>query len=317
MKNMGFVFSHALNVALGRIVHVDDVPNGAACGCVCPYCKEPLIARHGTEYEHGFAHRSETRKANLEICYMVTLYKLAEQIIQTEKRIHAPSYYGIFKAHDLVFQKVMIDDRYERDDRQPDVIGITAEGVKYIIEFVFKHKVRHKQSIDYQNTNVLEVDISNQTLSHLREFLLSSEDDRRWLNNLSLFQQIEPLYHKAGKDVRVVPEKECDHCLLKYCCCAVKIKKEELVEDFLVIENNGEKYRLCKTEEFNKSINLYSGSQTDDAEPKSCFDCAKFKKWSKEDEFGNCGSCPSLGITIRNNTAKGLTNCEWFRKREG
>lgn len=105
MKNMGFVFSHAMNVALGRIVHVDDVPNGAACGCVCPNCREPLIARHGTEYEHGFAHQSESRKANLEICYMVTLYKLAEQIIQTEKRIHAPSYYGILKPKTWFFRK--------------------------------------------------------------------------------------------------------------------------------------------------------------------------------------------------------------------
>ena len=312
MKNMGFVFSHALNVALGRIVHVDDVPNGAACGCVCPYCKEPLIARHGTEYEHGFAHRSETRKANLEICYMVTLFKLAEQIIQTEKRIHAPSYYGIFKAEDLVFQEVMIDGRYERVDKQLDVIGITAEGDKYLIEFVFKDKVRHKRCVDYQNTNVLEVDFSNQTLANLKDFLLSSEEDKRWLNNQDYFQRIGQRCLESGKEVRVVAEEECSVCPLTYCCCAAKAKKDNNV---IVIENNGEKYKLCLAKEYNDTIKMYSGSQTVDVGPKSCFDCAFFKKRS-ENEFGISGSCPRLGRPIRNEETK-ETNCDLFEKREG
>ena len=305
MKNMGFVFSHALNVALGRIVSVDTVRNGAACGCVCPNCREPLIARHGTEYEHGFAHQSESRKANLEICYMVTLYKLAEQIIQTEKRIHAPSYYGIFKTEDLVFQEVTVDDRYERDDRQPDVIGITAEGKKYMIEFVFKYKVQHLQSIDYLNTNVLEVDLSNQTLPDLEKFLLSSDEDKRWLNNQDYFQRIGQRCLESGKEVRVVAEEECSVCPLTYCCCAAKAKKDNNV---IVIENNGEKYKLCLAKEYNETIKMYSGSQTVDAGPKSCFDCAFFKKRS-ENEFGISGSCPRLGRPIRNEETK-ETNCD-------
>ncbi len=312
MKNIDFVFSHAMDEALGRIVHVDDVPNGAACGCVCPYCREPLIARHGTEYKHGFAHRSETRKANLEICYMVTLYKLAEQIIQTEKRIHAPSYYGLFKAEDLVFQEVMIDDRYDREGRQPVVIGITAEGKEYLIEFVFKDKVRHLHSIDYQNTNVLEVDLSNQELTHLKDFLLSSEEDKRWVNNQDYFQRIGQRCLESGKEVRVVAEEECSVCPLTYCCCAAKAKKDNNV---IVIENNGEKYKLCLAKEYNETIKMYSGSQTVDAGPKSCFDCAFFKKRS-ENEFGISGSCPRLGRPIKNEETK-ETNCEWFRKREG
>lgn len=55
-----FVFSWAED-AQGKMVHVDDVPRGLACGCVCPYCREKLLARHGDIKEHGFAHHSDNR----------------------------------------------------------------------------------------------------------------------------------------------------------------------------------------------------------------------------------------------------------------
>ena len=39
------VFSWAQHVD-GGMVYVDDVPNGLACNCICPHCKERLLARH-------------------------------------------------------------------------------------------------------------------------------------------------------------------------------------------------------------------------------------------------------------------------------
>ena len=164
-----FVFSWAED-AQGKMVHVDDVPRGLACGCVCPFCREKLLARHGDIKEHGFAHHSDNRRANLNICYMVVLYKLAEQIIQTRKKIHAPSYYGIFKEKDIEFVDVKIDGRYEREDKQPDVIATTKDNQQYIIEFTFDYKVQHKQAIDYKNLNCLEINLSNQTLESVEKF---------------------------------------------------------------------------------------------------------------------------------------------------
>ena len=151
-----FIFSWAEN-ADGRMVHVDDVPRGLQCGCVCPNCHERLVARHGDVKEHGFAHHSDNRGANLNICYQVVMYKLAEQIIQTQKRIHTPSYYGIFKESDIEFKDVRIDSRYEREDKQPDVIATTYDNKQYLIEFVFQYKVQHKQTFDYKNLTCLEV----------------------------------------------------------------------------------------------------------------------------------------------------------------
>ncbi len=39
-------------------VDVEDVPRGAKCGCICPACKTPLIARQREEKEWHFAHAS-------------------------------------------------------------------------------------------------------------------------------------------------------------------------------------------------------------------------------------------------------------------
>lgn len=219
-----FVFSWAED-AQGKMVHVDDVPRGLACGCVCPCCREKLLARHGDIKEHGFAHHSDNRGANLDICYRVVLYKLAEQIIQTRKKIHAPSYYGIFKEKDIEFVDVKIDGRYEREDKQPDVIATTKDNQQYIIEFTFDYKVQHKQAIDYKNLNCLEINLSNQTLESVEKFLLEENKDRIWFNNQEYFNSTEPRYEKANKRIKVKNEDECKECELYYSCVGVKSKE--------------------------------------------------------------------------------------------
>ena len=45
----------------GDLVHVDEVPNGNDCGCICPHCKSALCAKNGgdsTIMVHHFAHLS-------------------------------------------------------------------------------------------------------------------------------------------------------------------------------------------------------------------------------------------------------------------
>ena len=253
------VFSWAENTT-GHLVHVDSVPNGLKCGCVCPYCHEKLLARHGQVNEHGFAHHSDNRGANLKICYMVTLYKLAEQIIQTKKCIHAPSYYGIFKEKFLKFEDVKIDSSFEREDKQPDVIATTADGQQYLVEFVFRYKVQHKQPIDYKNLSCLQIDLSNQTLETLEDFLLHSNDGRQWLNNEIYFSKIEGLYANNGKPIRIVEDSKCKHCELYHNCCAVK---SSTYSSPLIISNSGLSYRLCKTELFETTLEEYRQQQAE------------------------------------------------------
>lgn len=258
------VFSWAEN-AEGRIVHVDNVSRGLQCNCICPHCHEQLLARHGEKNEHGFAHHSNTRGANLEICYMVVLYKLAEQILQTRKKVHVPSYYGIFPEKDIEFVDVKIDSSYEREDKQPDVIATTSDGKQYLIEFTFNYKVQHKQPIDFKNLNCLEIDLSNQSHESVEKFLLECSEDRKWLNNQDYFENIEHRYKNENKIITIKEESECISCEIRSLCSGVKVNKSSFP---LVIENNGRKYRICKPELYEKRIKIYRQRKEDERKRK-------------------------------------------------
>lgn len=257
-----YVFSWAQD-ATGRMVHIDSVPRGKSCGCHCPHCKEPLVAKHGDIKAHHFAHHSETRKATLEICYAVILYKVAEQLIQTHKKIHAPSYYGIFPEQNIEFSEVRIDSHYERYDKQPDVIASGTDGKQYLIEFVFAHKVQHKQPIDYKHLTCLEIDLVRQNLQTIEKFLFTSNEDRRWLNNENYFTAIEERYRRNRKEVRITREKECVQCPIRHECVGVKPKNSPTP---LIIENDGHRYRLCKTQEYNFALKMYQDNERRKAE---------------------------------------------------
>lgn len=70
--------TYALN-AEGKLVHVDDVPNGNKCGCICPACNEPLQARKGNKREHHFAHQGGS---DCPHAVETTLHLLAKEKIQ-------------------------------------------------------------------------------------------------------------------------------------------------------------------------------------------------------------------------------------------
>lgn len=318
----------------GKMVYVDDVPRGVACNCICPYCRENLIARHGTERTHGFAHASKERGANLKICLKVIVFKLAEQIIKTEKQIYMPSYYGIFKSESVEFKSVEINGDFEREDRQPDIIAMTKDNQKYLIEFCFKDYVRHKQKIDFKNLNCLEIDLAGQKINDrdsLKNFLLNCDENRRWLNNDTYFNSIEKRYKNVGKTIRIVSDEECAKCPLKHECCAVKDRHRHLC--FLTILQNGKDFRLCKAEEYTAKMDAYRKLQEEKLEAKqvllpermqssmninhiekTCFDCEKNLQWANKDGLANCGCYERLQIPKRINPEKAKT-CFLFKKK--
>ena len=57
-RNFKPYLTYALNKD-GDLVHIDSVPNGNDCACICPHCKSDLCAKNaGSESKkvHHFAH---------------------------------------------------------------------------------------------------------------------------------------------------------------------------------------------------------------------------------------------------------------------
>lgn len=75
---------------------MSEVPRGKACGCICPSCKTPLIARHGAEKQWHFAHASRSvynqTKKKCKYSFFVSVRLMARQIIHSSLSIKLPEY---------------------------------------------------------------------------------------------------------------------------------------------------------------------------------------------------------------------------------
>lgn len=94
-----------LATASEELVDVGSVERGNACGCICPSCKTPLVARHGNKKEWHFAHRSqkvhnETRK-ECEFSFAVSVRLMIRQLSRDGLKFKTPS----LKSPLLVFSE--------------------------------------------------------------------------------------------------------------------------------------------------------------------------------------------------------------------
>lgn len=161
----GNFLTYALNDS-GKMVYVNDVPNGLACNCRCPKCHESLVAKNGGEIKvHHFAHASGSECKG---AYETALHLIAKEIIATEKSLMLPKYllyngkkfqqYPYYyeddevyecdyeedekvEAYKVHFKDVEIEERNDLSTLQPDCVGITDDGQRIHIEIVVTHGI--------------------------------------------------------------------------------------------------------------------------------------------------------------------------------
>ena len=181
--------THALDT-LGRMVYVGSVERGLSCNCRCPKCNEPLVAKLGHEggRQPHFAHR---KGSDCHGYYMSALHKMAEQIIEEEMAVMVPAYKEIDKQK-LEFVKIEVEQRVERKDLQPDIVGVTSNGLRWFVEIRNTHEVDEAKMAKLIESNItcLEIDVREQTLEGLKKFLLESIECREWINNPNYDSQI-------------------------------------------------------------------------------------------------------------------------------
>lgn len=158
------ILSYALN-AEKRMVHIDTVKNGLECGCVCPSCKEPLVAKNdGKIREHHFAHANG---ADCGTGYQTMIHLLAKDIIE-ELKIFPLFLNGKYLSACEIHKEVSLVKEF---GIIPDILGFTpvTDGpniigkIPVIVEIYVTHKVDDEKAaiIKRQGIPAVEVDLSN------------------------------------------------------------------------------------------------------------------------------------------------------------
>lgn len=79
-----------------ELVDVAEVPNGKKCGCICPSCNTPLVARQGEQNVWHFSHAnrkvSNKTKNECHYSFYLSLRLMARQIISNEMTILLPEF---------------------------------------------------------------------------------------------------------------------------------------------------------------------------------------------------------------------------------
>lgn len=276
----GALLIYALD-AHGKMVSVDDVPNGLACNCRCPQCHELLIAKNGGEIKvHHFAHvgGSECKGA-----YETALHILAKEIIATEKRIMVPKYllfngkkfkgYPYFhddddddecdydedekiEAHQIVFKNVELEKRNDVSTLQPDCVGITEDGERIHIEIFVTHGIDgiKRSKIINHSINCVEIKIPRNfplERQKLLDYIINSTDGRKWINNPETDNAI--LNRKYAQQRQIIEDYRNHHPE----CKAIRSGK---CDDCKI-------YQMQLLNDFRKFINQYEGKLLHWAEP--------------------------------------------------
>ena len=75
----------------GELRHIDDVPSGLKCGCVCPGCQRLMVARKGKIRAHCFAHHSDPDGQSCKSAGETALHKHAKAVLDRELKIKLPA----------------------------------------------------------------------------------------------------------------------------------------------------------------------------------------------------------------------------------
>ena len=181
-----------------ELLHIDSVPNGLSCDCVCPHCQHELMAKNGgSKNTHHFAHANGAEECGK--ARMTALHMLAQQVLADEMKIMLPDYIGKYyppvRTKLMAFDEVQLEKNNNFDDSRirPDCIGVKYDEFglthKLLIEIRVTHKVDEQKQQHIRNAGIacIEIDLSdmlktNYTINSITQRLNEKKSDRIWLS---------------------------------------------------------------------------------------------------------------------------------------
>lgn len=154
----------------GQVTSIANVPRGKACGCRCPGCNEPVLAKKGAKVAHHFAHAGGAN------CSAESrLHRIAKLLVASHKRIAAPlltlnpgappgPVLSVGPLATLSFESAEVEKAI--GDVRPDVVGRMHDRI-IAIEIRVTHAVDDAKARALSKAGIesLEVDLSNFALT--------------------------------------------------------------------------------------------------------------------------------------------------------
>lgn len=214
----------------GRLVPPDEVESGRACGCTCPECAAPLIAKKGLQNVWHFAHDGLACANGAE----TALHLMAKQILADERRVQLPAVTASISAIDVLgnLQAVTAtllnaqNVRYQvvalevaKDNRRPDAVASGGDvSLEHHIEVFVRHAVDSAKAAELVDRDCACFEIclndvpAQMPMAELRDAVLASPHRVRWISYPGLAdarRELEPKL-QALLDGAVQQKKEQD-----------------------------------------------------------------------------------------------------------
>ena len=215
--------TYALNQE-GNLVHIDKVPNGNECGCVCPHCKSALCAKNGGDGEkmvHHFAHLSG---ADCVGAIESALHKMAKDVLLETKCVYLPKRFDRRQGEQLRFDRVEVEFYDNNTKLRPDCVGYYDEKCLWV-EFKRTHAVDTKKrgKIISAHIDCIEIDLNGCPLDPIavKEFVTNSVENRKWIRDISVSNR------RAGRSLGSGYCNRYDDYYDEYRCITRTFAKEE------------------------------------------------------------------------------------------
>jgi hypothetical protein len=181
----------------GELQYIMEVSNGLSCNCVCPFCKESLVAKNNSRNVKTphFAHQS-TKECTGAI--ETALHLLAKSILQKNKQMMLPNFHHDYnhfnrksfykKGRTIKFENILLEKviEFEGSKIVPDAIA-EINNKQVFIEFANTHFVDDEKKAILKSLQVacIEIDLNEQLLDEasLTTFLTSISPSIYWINN--------------------------------------------------------------------------------------------------------------------------------------
>lgn len=183
----------------GQLVHIDEVPNGLACGCRCPGCGERMVAKQGPKTVHHFAHEGGSDCAG---GLQTALHRAAKAILSQEKHMLLPELKvfeaakdGAGRSHEasrsIAPKKVAFDEVIEETrfgSVVPDIVGKIGDRT-LLVEVAVHHFVDEAKLAKLREAGAacVEIDLSGMadgwSWASLRSALVDGVEGKAWIHN--------------------------------------------------------------------------------------------------------------------------------------